>query len=406
MVDLATKSLLHDKLRFLITVSGVAFAVTLVFVQVGLFLGLLDNASVTIDHIDADLWVTSRNTPNVDFAHTFPDTAVQRVRSVPGVERADNLIVWFVTVNLPTGAQEGSLVYALEDFPRWNIPWNVESRATSADLQRGQYFFLDDSAVKRYGAFAVGEYREILGPAHEDHRPHEGRPLVHHHADLLHRLRPGADAQPAVAPGQDDLHPRQARARRRRRRPSRRRSRAACPTTTSTRRRSGPTRSRGYWVESTGLGLNMYITVFLGCLVGVVVVAQTLYTSTMEHIKEFGTVKAIGGGNLDIYRILGKQASIAAVVGFVLGALMAFAMRPAIAKIDLKLIIPPAFAAIVFVGTVVLCLAAAMISFRKVASIDPALVFRAGSGDTMTRPGSTRPSPRSSARGAARRCPS
>ena len=95
MVDLATKNLLHDKLRFLITVAGVAFAVTLVFVQVGLFLGLLDNASITIDHIDADLWVTSRNTPNVDFAHAFPETAVQRVRSMPGVERADNLIVWF-----------------------------------------------------------------------------------------------------------------------------------------------------------------------------------------------------------------------------------------------------------------------------------------------------------------------
>ena len=57
----------------------------------------------------------------------------------------------------------------------------------------------------------------------------------------------------------------------------------------------------------------MYLTVFLGCLVGVVVVAQTLYTSTMEHIREFGTVKAIGGGNRDIYAILGKQALIAAV---------------------------------------------------------------------------------------------
>ena len=60
-VDLATKSLLHDKLRFLITVSGVAFAVTLVFVQVGLFLGLLDNASITIEHIDAkDLGIQSK----------------------------------------------------------------------------------------------------------------------------------------------------------------------------------------------------------------------------------------------------------------------------------------------------------------------------------------------------------
>ena len=98
MVDLATKSLLHDKLRFLITVTGVAFAVTLVFVQVGLFLGLMDNASLTIEHLDADLWVTSHNTPNVDFAHTFPDMYVHRVRSIPGVARADNLIVWFMNV--------------------------------------------------------------------------------------------------------------------------------------------------------------------------------------------------------------------------------------------------------------------------------------------------------------------
>src|SRR4026207_2344587 len=106
-VDLATKSLLHDRLRFMITVIGVAFAVTLVFVQVGLFLGLMDNASLTIEQIDADLWVTSHNTPNVDFAHAFPETYVKRVRSIPGIARADNLIVWFMNVNLPTGAGAG-----------------------------------------------------------------------------------------------------------------------------------------------------------------------------------------------------------------------------------------------------------------------------------------------------------
>src|SRR5215831_7790337 len=116
MVDLARKILLHDKLRFLITVSGVAFAVTLVFVQVGLFEGLLSNASVPIERIDADLWVTARNTPNVDFSNTFPEMRVQRVRSIPGVARADNLIVWFARVALPTGASETAVLYALEDF--------------------------------------------------------------------------------------------------------------------------------------------------------------------------------------------------------------------------------------------------------------------------------------------------
>ena len=120
----------------------------------------------------------------------------------------------------------------------------------------------------------------------------------------------------------------------------------------------------------------MGITVFLGVLVGIVVVAQTLYTSAVEHVKEFGTVKAIGGSNFDIYRILGEQALLAALVGFVLGAALSFAMRPLMAKLFLTVLITPGFTAAVFVGTVLMCLGAAMLSFRRVAGIDPALVFR------------------------------
>src|SRR6516165_8641210 len=162
MVDLARKILLHDKTRFLITVSGVAFAVALVFVQVGLFEGLLSNASVTIERIEADLWVSARNTPNVDFSNTFPETFVQRVRSVPGVARADNLIVWFGRVSLPSGATENAVLYALEDFGRWGLPWRIDE-GDARNLRRGKYMILDDSATKRFGRFAVGDYREING---------------------------------------------------------------------------------------------------------------------------------------------------------------------------------------------------------------------------------------------------
>src|SRR6185369_9543851 len=88
MVDLAHKTLLYDKLRFFITVAGVAFAVSLILVQVGLFIGILDNATITIEHLPADLWVTSKNTPNLDFVHQFAETNVERVRATPGVKRA------------------------------------------------------------------------------------------------------------------------------------------------------------------------------------------------------------------------------------------------------------------------------------------------------------------------------
>lgn len=374
MVDLATRTLLHDKLRFIITVSGVAFAVTLVFVQVGLFLGLMDNASLTIDHIDADLWVTSRNTANVDFAHEFPENYVNRVRSIEGVTAADNLIVWFMNVSQPSGAVEGTEVYAMADFAKWNFPPGLVE-GNVADLRRGPYFILDDSAKKRWGDFKPGDYREILGRRLKiigrtvDAKSFTTTPLTFMDIRLAQSLNPsnlrGKSTYILVklAPGADRAAVAAAIRRR-------------LPYNDVYTRDEWASRSRKYWVDSTGLGLNMYITVFLGCLVGVVVVAQTLYTSAMEHIREFGTVKAIGGGNWDIYRILAKQATIAAVAGFALGALQTAAIRPLMERIDLKLIIPNPLFIAVFIGSIVLCLAASMLSFQKVASIDPALVFR------------------------------
>lgn len=374
MPDLALKTLVHDKLRFFITVSGVAFAVTLVFVQVGLFMGLMCNATVTIRKIDADIWVTSRNTPNIDFAHAFPESYVQRVRSVPGVAEADNLIVWFMNMNLPSGAQEGVEVYALEDFAKWNIPWKV-SEGNLDDLRRGNFVFLDDSGIRRFGPFRVGEYREILGRKlriigrTQEAESFTTTPMVFMDYELAQALNPDELQNRTtymvvrLEPGADAAAVKSELAR-------------LLPYNDIYTRDEWAAQSKRYWVESTGLGLNMYLTVFLGCLVGVVVVAQTLYASTMEHIREFGTVKAIGGSNADIYSILVKQASIAAVVGFVLGTGMAFAMRPAIASINLKLIITPELAVAVFVGSIAMCLASALVSFRKVASIDPALVFR------------------------------
>src|SRR5258707_11450385 len=137
MVDLARKNLLHDGLRFAITVAGVAFAVTLVLVQVGLFMGLLGKSTVTIEHASADIWVTSKETPNVDFAHGFPETTVLRVRGVRGVARADNLLVQFMNIMLPSGAEEGCLVYAFDDFHTWTLLWNV-SGVNVPNLQRGR----------------------------------------------------------------------------------------------------------------------------------------------------------------------------------------------------------------------------------------------------------------------------
>ena len=374
MVDLASKIVWHDKVRFLITVSGVGFAVALVFIQVGLFRGLLANASVTIERSSADLWVTARNAPNVDMTSTFPETCVQRIRSIPGVAYADNLIVWFTRVALPDGATEEAQVYALEDFARWGLPWSI-AEGNPADLRRGKFVMIDESARKRFGPIAVGDHREFYGHrlkvigrttgaqsfttvpiAFVDYRVAQSmmrQELQGRATYILVKLTPEAD-------------PLQVREEIRRR----------LPHNDVWTRAEWATRSQSYWTDTTGLGLNMLMTVALGGFVGVIVVAQTLYTSTVEHLSEFAIVKAIGGRNADVLCVIAKQAVIAALLGYALGATLAYAARPLVGAVDLKLDISPQFAAMVFLGTVGLCLFASTVSFRRVATLDPAVVFR------------------------------
>jgi putative ABC transport system permease protein len=374
MVDLALKMILDDKTRFAITVLGVGFAVALVLVQVGLFLGLLENASITIERLDADLWVTAHNTPNVDFGNPFPETYVQRVRSVPGVARADNLIVWYAIVALPTGAKESVVYYSLEDFARWGFPWDVES-GDPADLRRGHFVLLDDSAERRFGPFAVGDYREfqghrlkVIGRTREA-RSFTTSPIAFLDyglaqalsPDELHRrttfiiikLEPWADAR-AV---RDEI-------------------RRRLPYNDVHTRAEWAAISRRYWIESTGLGLTILLTVSLGALVGVVIVAQTLYASTTEHLAEFGTVKALGGRNADVYGIIAETASFAAALGFGVGLALTLGLGPILERLDMKMIVGPGLVAAVFVGTQAMCLSAALLSFKKVATLDPAIVFR------------------------------
>jgi putative ABC transport system permease protein len=374
MIDLALKMLLDEKARFAATVLGVGFAAGLVLVQVGLFFGLMENASITIERMDADLWITARNTPNVDFGNPFPESYVQRVRSVPGVARADNLIVWYAIVALPTGTREPVVYYCLENFAAWHFPWDVES-GDPRDLRRGRYVMLDLSAQRRFGPFDIGDFREFQGRrlkiigrtrqalsfttnpvAFLDYRLAQSMSpaeLADRTTFIVVRLEPSAD----VAAVRQEI--------------SRR-----LPFNDVYTRDEWASRSRAYWIECTGLGLTLFLTVALGAMVGVVIVAQTLYASTTEHLTEFGTVKALGGSNLTVYGIIAEQASYAAVLGFGVALALAYGLVPIMARLDMKMMISPTLSVLVFVGTQVLCLGAAVLSFRKVASLDPAMVFR------------------------------
>jgi putative ABC transport system permease protein len=373
VVDLAFKILLHDKLRFLMTVVGVMFADVLVLVQVGLFLGLLENASSTIDRLDADLWVMARNTKNIEFAQAFPEDYTQRVRSIPGVERADNMIVMYGHLRLPSGTRDNVLIYALEDFAKWRFPAAIVEGALP-DLRHGSALFLDDSATRRFGDFQVGEHRDVLGKRFKiagrtaDAQSFTSTPIAfmpYRCAQaVLFAARPRTSYIIARLAAGTSVEAVRAEIRRK------------LPQNDVFTKAEWAQSCRSYWIEKTGIGLNIFLTIFLGCLVGVVVVAQTLYAATMEHLEEFGTIKAIGGTNADIYAILAKQSCIAAFVGFFLSLAPVFGLRHLALLAGLKIQITTELGIGVLAGTVLLCIGAGAISFKKIANIDPALVFR------------------------------
>jgi putative ABC transport system permease protein len=234
---------------------------------------------------------------------------------------------------------------------------------------------LDDSAVRRCGPFHTGEYREFIGrrlkiiARSHDALSFTTAPMAFMDLRVAQSLTPELRGQTTyivvkLAPGADRNRVISEIQRR-------------LPYVDVHSREEWSSMSRMYWIKNVGLGMNLFMSVFLGCLIAVMVVAQNLYTSTMEHVKEFGTVKAIGGGNADIYRILAKQATLSALFGFWAGAILAMGLRSALLRAaDLKLLVLPGVWGATFVGTVVLCLAAALISFRKVSRLDPAMVFR------------------------------
>jgi len=82
--------------------------------------------------------------------------------------------------------------------------------------------------------------------------------------------------------------------------------------------------TRVYWMFTTGAGVAVLLAALLGLVVGVVVVAQTIYATTMDHLREYGTLKAMGATNGYLYRVIIQQAIISALVGYSLAMVVSW----------------------------------------------------------------------------------
>jgi putative ABC transport system permease protein len=134
-------------------------------------------------------------------------------------------------------------------------------------------------------------------------------------------------------------------------------------------------RSSNFWLFGTGAGAALFAGALLGLIVGTVIVAQTLYSSTKDHLNEFATLRAIGSSGKYIHKVIIFQALLSAVIGFCIAAAIGWIVVQATADTALPVVITPLMTAILLVLTVLMCVVSAISAIVKVMRIDPAMVF-------------------------------
>ena len=373
MASLAVRNLFHDKVRLAVTLTGIIFAVVLVAVQTGLFLGFTTTTSNVIDNSGADFWVMSKGVKYIEVGVPFSEKKLYHARAVPGVAEAQKYIVRFGQWKRADGGNASCEVIGFDPDSHMGGPWNLSEGEVSS-LKLPDTVIVDRLYAQKLGVTHVGETVEIRNVRArvvgftDGVRTFTTSPLVF--TSFKNALRYTAlDSDQMVymlikaAPGanrerlQADLL-----------------ARIADVDVWPTARFSSMTTS--YWMFGTGAGVTVIMAAVLGLLVGVVVVAQTIYAATIDHIREFGTLKAMGATNGYIYRIILRQATIAAVIGYGVGIVFASMAALSSRHGGANILLPVSVRVGLFGLTLVMCLSAAMVSINKVTKIDPAMVFK------------------------------
>ena len=369
---LAARNLFHDRWRFVATLVGIVFAMMLVTVQMGLYLGFGRMVTTMIDHADADLWIMPPGTRCFEDPSVLDEQKRFRALSVNGVAQATAVVIGFAPWKMPTGGTTPVFIIGSRMRDGGLRPWNLVAGSVES-LEIPGAIAVDRSYFGRLGIDGLGASAEI-----RDHkvdvrvltqgiRSFTTTPYVFAPIDRA-RAYTGMAANKAtyilvrVTPGTDVESVRN-------------RLKANISDVEILTPAEFRDRSRAFWLFGTGAGFALFAGALLGIIVGTVIVAQTLYASTKDHLNEFATLRAIGSSGRYIYKVIICQAVISAVIGFCIAAGVGFFIVQKTAETALPIMMTPGLTSALFVLTVAMCVLSAIGAIAKVMRIDPAMVF-------------------------------
>lgn len=370
---LAWRNLATDRIRFAVTLVGIVFSVVLMAIQSGLLYGFVVTTASLVDNTRADIWIAARGARDVDQAVPFTERRRYQALATPGVAWARNYIVRFSQLQRPDGGTETVIVVGFDTETNIGAPWRMDEGSLD-DLRRPDAVVIDRLYQRKLGITQRDQIIEVSGRRArvvgftDGIRTFTQAPYVFASLRTARSLARLDEDQTSyvlvgVADGHDPRQVRDALA-------------AALPENVVFLSDEFSRSSSSYWLFSTGAGFSLIIAASLGLLVGIVVVAQTLYAATVDRLPEYATLRAMGAPRRYLYAIILKQALISAAFGYGLGIALAgylvWSARNGSAALLMPLPMALGFGAI----TVAMCVGAALLSIRRVMTIDPVSVFK------------------------------
>jgi putative ABC transport system permease protein len=434
MVPLGRKTLFEDLPRFLVAQAGVAFAVGLIAIETGIYFGFLKSAVLSIQESHADVWVAARETPYFELAFPIRYDALDKVRSVTGVARAEALLIKTSVWRGPIHKLEYIRVFGFD--PRGEL-WSpgVVPAQTLAQLVAPDTAMVDAAKVDALNVDGVGGTGKIgqhdvriVGLVHGTQpiisatfiytslrnataylapptpspqalaarmravMPPSPDPVLLERyvaVGLIPMPKPAATATPKPAPTPtadpgtlapaDDISYVLVRAG-----PGvdlealKGRLTSAVPDTRAYTQAEMAQQTDSYWVGRTGIGFILGLIAVVGLVVGVTVAGQILYTSVVEHIKEYGTLRAMGAPDSLFYAVVAEQALLMALLGFVPGIALSLIIAAwSQAHKGILILITPTSALLTLAVIAAMCVASGIFAVQRALRVDPAIVFKA-----------------------------
>jgi putative ABC transport system permease protein len=312
---------------------------------------------------------------NVDMGTFIPERWLQRIRSVEGVERAEPYIVMFGQATMHNGQFENVVVVGCEPSSLLGNAWEMANGNPSA-VRNPDGILVDVCDAERLGNCKIGDLLEING--HRARVVGMTRGIVgfttnpyvfttlerarHKYATsvppdscsyFLVKAKPGVNV--------DELcH----------------QIRQRVPDLEVFDKATYSRMCMVYWLTRTGVGISFGLAAFLGLLVGLAVVAQTLYASVAERIKEFGTLKAMGADDHCLSRFFLVQALANALLGSVLGLTASWLIGGVMSSPRAPVILTWEVGAGSVIVISLVCMAASRLPAWRIRRIDPACVLR------------------------------